>query len=56
MQFDEAKELREKWGNNPCDHPHIDKEYILGSGTGDYVCTQCGRTHRNRSDFKVEGN
>lgn len=43
MQSSEASELRKKWGDKPCDHKHIDKEYYAGSATGDYVCTQCGR-------------
>lgn len=27
----------------PCDHPKTEKEYYLGSDTGDKVCTTCGR-------------
>jgi len=27
----------------PCSHDHFEKEYILGSDTGDYVCTGCGK-------------
>jgi hypothetical protein len=33
----------EKWGDKPCDHKHLEKEYYHGSATGDYVCKQCGR-------------
>lgn len=44
MQMMEALKLRERWGNKPCDHPSLDKEYDLGTTTGDYVCTQCGRS------------
>ena len=29
------------WGNKPCEHPKLEKEYYLGSDTGDYVCTTC---------------
>jgi hypothetical protein len=46
MQMDDALRLRTAWiekGNPPCDHPHVDKEYYLGSSTGDWVCTTCGR-------------
>jgi hypothetical protein len=43
MQHDKASKLEESWGNKPCDHPKFDKEYFLGSATGDWVCTQCGR-------------
>nr|AKN36100.1 hypothetical protein [Vibrio tasmaniensis]AKN40821.1 hypothetical protein [Vibrio sp. 1F_189] len=42
MQMNEAAKLRVKWGNKPCSHPNIDKEFYEGSPTGDYVCTQCG--------------
>lgn len=44
MQLDKAAELREKWGDKPCDHPVLDKEYSLGAATGDYTCTQCGKS------------
>lgn len=44
MQMEDAKELREKWGNKPCNHPILDKEYYLGTQTGDYICTQCGKS------------
>lgn len=47
MQNSEANRLQEEWerkGNPPCDHPTIDKEYYLGSATGDYVCTVCGKS------------
>ena len=42
MQMEKAAELRRKWGDKPCEHPSLSKEYFLGTGTGDYVCTQCG--------------
>ena len=42
MQMEDAKKLRKAWGNKPCDHPKLEKEYFLGSATNDYVCTQCG--------------
>jgi hypothetical protein len=43
MQMTKVRELRKEWGNKPCDHPDYDREYYLGSHTGDYVCTTCGR-------------
>jgi uncharacterized protein with PIN domain len=43
MQTDKARKLREQWGNKPCDHESVVKEYDRGAATGDYVCTQCGR-------------
>ncbi len=43
MQADAAKRIRERWGNKPCDHPNVEKEYQFGADTGDFVCTTCGR-------------
>lgn len=42
MQKERAKELRQKWGDKPCDHPKLEKEYHLGGDTGDKICVQCG--------------
>jgi len=44
MQTKKARELKEMWGDKPCSHPSLDKEYELGSATGDYVCTTCGKS------------
>ena len=43
MQHEEAKAIRKAWGDKPCNHPKVEKEYYLGSDTGDKVCTTCGR-------------
>jgi len=43
MQTHEATKRREEWGEEPCSHDHIEKEYYLGAHTGDYVCTTCGQ-------------
>lgn len=42
MQAKKAANLRRAWGEKPCEHPAFEKEYILGSQTGDYICTHCG--------------
>jgi hypothetical protein len=42
MKSKRAKQLRDEWGDKPCDHPAFSKEYDLGVHTGGYVCTQCG--------------
>lgn len=49
MTIEKAKRLQEQWAikkkSNPelkCDHPELDKEYYLGTHTGDYICTTCG--------------
>jgi|GEM_PF-613449 len=64
MQTTKAEELRKKWGNKPCDHPNLEKEYFLGAATGDYVCTQCGeagwgsdwneKRHKAKADGKTK--
>ena len=38
----EGAELRAKWGNEPCEHLGVLREYVRGSATGDYVCAKCG--------------
>ncbi|TFD16623.1 hypothetical protein E3T26_03915 [Cryobacterium sp. TMT1-21] len=45
MQMKRANEIAKDWdaaGRPPCEHPHLDKEFHLGSSTGDYICTTCG--------------
>jgi hypothetical protein len=54
MQYEEARELERKWGDKPCDHPHLEKEYYLGASTGDYVCTRCGTSGWGRDWNKRE--
>jgi hypothetical protein len=47
MELREAEELRKGWerkGNPPCKHEKREKEYYLGTHTGDKVCTTCGKT------------
>ena len=53
MQAKKASVLREEWGDKPCDHPAMAKEYAEGKRTGDYVCTQCGAkvTFRQRAEI-----
>jgi hypothetical protein len=57
MQADKAERLREAWakkGNPSCDHPRLDKEYILGGDTGDVVCTTCGAINPQRPSRKAD--
>jgi hypothetical protein len=35
MQMLKATEIRKSWGNKPCDHSHLAKEYHFGTATGD---------------------
>lgn len=34
--------LKQQWGDKPCAHPTVAREYDLGKRTGSYVCNQCG--------------
>lgn len=45
VQVSKVSDLLAAWeakGNPPCDHPSIDREYYLGSHTGDDACLVCG--------------
>lgn len=64
MQMRKAAQLQKEWGDRDCDHPGFDKEQFGGTNTGDYVCTQCGRSFppesvrkikASKSNFKPEG-
>ena len=44
MQKKRALQIRGEWGDKPCPHPTVAREYDLGKRTGEYVCTQCGVT------------
>jgi hypothetical protein len=44
LQRKKASELRQAWGDKPCDHPAFSREYDAGERTGNYCCTQCGKT------------
>jgi len=48
MQLEKAERLRNEMGDKPCNHENIDKEYIKGMGTGDYVCIRCGKNFLSR--------
>lgn len=52
--MDKAIQLRKQWGDRPCNHPVLDKEYHLGAATGDYVCTTCGESGWGRDWNKRE--
>lgn len=42
MEMEQASALRIEWGNKHCEHTNLEKEFYLGSPTGDYACTKCG--------------
>jgi transposase-like protein len=43
MEYLEAQKIKAEWGDKPCDHPHLEKEYYSGAFLTNYVCTTCGR-------------
>jgi hypothetical protein len=52
-QMNKLQEIRAQWvaaGDKPCDHPNTDREYHLGSQTGDIGCLVCGRSWPRGSD------
>ena len=53
MKTKRAAELRESWGEAPCDHPQLAKLYDKGERTGEYACAQCGRvfTFREKAEL-----
>jgi len=55
MKKKRASALQRDWGDKPCAHPALAKEYDLGKRTGNYVCTQCGRTLSFREKAELVG-
>jgi hypothetical protein len=43
MEYYVAQKLKDSWGNIPCDHPRLEKEYYVGAFLINYVCIQCGK-------------
>lgn len=52
FQSEELTRMRKKWGGKPCTHPSAEKEYYLGSATGDYGCSTCGETWWQRAGWR----
>jgi hypothetical protein len=43
MQLEQAEGLRKRWGDKPCNHPDVQKEYYNDWQTGDMICNTSGR-------------
>jgi hypothetical protein len=43
MEYNEAQKVKELWGDKPCDHPHLEREFYVGAFLLNYVCTRCGK-------------
>ncbi len=55
MQKKRALAISKEWGNQPCTHPAVAREYDLGKRTGGYVCTQCGTAFTFREKAQMFG-
>ena len=53
MKQKRANELREAWGDAPCEHPQLAKVYDLGAHTGSYACIKCGATFSFREKAEL---
>jgi transposase-like protein len=53
MEYYSAQKVKESWGNKPCNHPHIEKEYYVGAFLINYVCTQCGKEFTVAQKFEL---
>jgi hypothetical protein len=43
MEYYIAQKVKDSWGDKPCDHPHLEKEYYTGAFLTNYVCIRCGK-------------
>ena len=44
MEKDFATRVRDRWGNQHCNHTALDKETDRGIDTGNWACISCGLT------------
>jgi hypothetical protein len=43
MEYYESLKIRERWGDMPCKHEHLEKLYYAGAFLTVYVCSECAR-------------
>jgi hypothetical protein len=53
MKRKRALELQQAWGDRPCEHPALAKEYDLGERTGNFICTTCGAILTQRQKLEL---
>lgn len=53
MKVKRAQELRDTWGEAPCEHPQLAKVYDLGAHTGCFACVKCGTTFTFREKAEL---
>jgi hypothetical protein len=54
MEYYVAQKLKDSWGDKPCDHPCIEKEFYVGAFLINYVCTQCGKEFTISQKLEIE--
>lgn len=54
MEYYSVQKLKESWGDKPCDHPKLEKEYYVGAFLINYVCTQCGKEFSIADKLEME--
>jgi hypothetical protein len=53
MKQKRAQELRDAWGEAPCEHPQLAKVYDLGAHTGLFACVKCGKAFSFREKAEL---
>lgn len=56
MEYFVAQKIKEAWGKEPCNHPHIEKEYYSGAFLINYVCTRCGKEFTIAEKLEMDQN
>lgn len=56
ISFEKANRTAEEWGDKPCSHPNVEKEYGPLGHTGDYRCVQCGATFTEDEVKQIKSN
>lgn len=54
MEYYAAQKLKSEWGNRPCSHPRLEKEYYVGAFLINWVCTQCGQEFSIASKMEID--
>ncbi len=54
MKLKRAEELRQAWGDAPCEHEQLAKLYDQGVRTGNFACAQCGRVFSFREKAELQ--
>jgi hypothetical protein len=54
MQMRDAMARNREWGEKPCAHERLEKEYDLGMDTGDVVCVTCGAAFFSREQARQD--